>query len=197
MEPLYWPIVLGGLSLVLLPALFKLFTRWIVKAILRKTRLRKTAPPMDPPDEPSGEPLPYRRVASLLSPAERRFYSVLIEAKEAGQTIFSKVRLADLVEVPQESANYLTHFRKVSQKHVDFVICEGSSLVPVAVVELDDASHNTARARRADGVKDRALAAAGLPIVRIRAARQYDPAAIASELAEVSRPPVVFEQVNA
>ncbi|WP_145358661.1 DUF2726 domain-containing protein [Alienimonas californiensis] len=148
------------------------------------------------PTEPTDEPPPYRRVAFLLSPAERRFYSVLNDAKGEGQTVFSKVRLADLVEVPRENSNYITYFRKVSQKHVDFVICEDRTMRPLAVVELDDRSHRTAKARKADAVKDEALTAAGIPIVRIRAAMQYDRATVAAELAAAGRPPMIFEEAD-
>ena len=41
------------------------------------------------------------------------------------------------------------------------------------MVELDDASHGGARARAADEVKDRALKAAGIPVVRVKARKSY------------------------
>ena len=77
------------------------------------------------------------------------------------------------MEVPPDTPDSLRHFRKVSQKHVDFVICDVDTLRPLAAVELDDRSHDTAKAKRADAEKDAALAAAGLPLVRFRSAGRY------------------------
>ena len=63
--------------------------------------------------------------------------------------------------------NFLQYFRKISQKHVDFVICDKNLRVLFAV-ELDDSSHNTADARKRDLFKDQAFRAAKIPLKRIR-----------------------------
>ena len=49
--------------------------------------------------------------------------------------------------------NFLQYFRKISTKHVDFVICDKNLRVLFAV-ELDDSSHDTADARKRDLFKD-------------------------------------------
>ena len=51
------------------------------------------------------------------------------------------------------------------------------------VVELDDKSHRSASAQKRDADKDRVLAAAGLPIVRISAAKGYESATLRNQLA--------------
>ncbi len=50
---------------------------------------------------------------------------------------------------------------------LDFVVCEKSSN-PVCAIELDDKTHLRAEAIRRDAKKDKALGAAGIPIVRIK-----------------------------
>ena len=47
--------------------------------------------------------LPYTKRASLLTPAEQRFYRVLLQALPKGMTAFVKVRLLDVVSVPDKA----------------------------------------------------------------------------------------------
>ena len=50
-----------------------------------------------------GDPLPYEKVGSLLTAAERSFYGALCQGLDSGYQSFAKVRLSDLVEVPRET----------------------------------------------------------------------------------------------
>lgn len=59
----------------------------------------------------------------------------------------------------------------------DFVICAKDSSV-VAAIELDDASHNTPARAETDDKKNRATAAAGIPLLRWKAKSLPDEAAI-------------------
>jgi very-short-patch-repair endonuclease len=54
---------------------------------------------------------------------------------------------------------------RISQKSVDFVVCLKDSTV-VAVVELDDSTHDHGSRRKADADKDKALTSANVQIVR-------------------------------
>jgi very-short-patch-repair endonuclease len=47
----------------------------------------------------------------------------------------------------------------------DFVVCNKDASI-VAVIELDDTSHNTEKRQQADAKKDKALTAAGIKIHR-------------------------------
>jgi len=81
--------------------------------------------------------------------------------------------------------NYGTWFNRISRMSADFVICAKDSTV-LAVIELDDATHERANRKAADDKKDRALTAAGLRIVRMQAKALPDEVAIRSMIAPQS-----------
>lgn len=112
----------------------------------------------------------YAKQAYLLSPAELAFFDVLLQSIEPDQYVFAKVRIADLVRVNGlviESRDWWKHFSPLSQKHVDFVVCSRAPVTPLVVFELDDRSHQTARAQARDRLVDQIMQTAGLPIVHI------------------------------
>ena len=119
----------------------------------------------------------YVRAAGLLTPAERHFYYSLERRLPPGYRLSFKVRLADVVTVRcARGRQFWRAFGPIAQKHVDFVVCD-ADFCPVLAVELDDASHGRADRARRDRFVDRAMASAGVPLVRVRAARAY-PAAV-------------------
>ncbi len=116
---------------------------------------------------------PYR-ARPLLTKREHKFYLLLREeAYKKGLLICPKIGLKDLMEVTDKKY-YMKYFAKISQKHVDFVICDDDFQVYFAL-ELDDSSHDTEKAKEKDLFKDRAFKAAGIPLKRIR---DYDEAAV-------------------
>lgn len=113
-----------------------------------------------------GKAYPYR-ACPLLTKREYKFYVLLREeAYKRGLLICPKIGLKDLMEVTNKR-HYMKYFAKISQKHVDFVICDEDLQVYFAL-ELDDSSHDTEKAREKDLFKDRAFKAAGIPLKRIR-----------------------------
>ena len=103
----------------------------------------------------------------ILTRREYRFYQLLRpEAEAHGCMVCPKVGVKDLLAVT-DTKNYMKYFHKIAQKHVDFVICDHDLHVLFAV-ELDDSSHETKGARRRDHFKDKAFAAATIPLKRIR-----------------------------
>lgn len=109
---------------------------------------------------------PYQ-ARPLLTRREYSFYMLLRrETNQRGLLICPKVGLKDLIGVSTRK-NYMKHFRRIAQKHIDFVICDPSLRV-IFVIELDDSSHDTKDARKRDRFKDQALRAAGIPLKRIR-----------------------------
>ena len=61
----------------------------------------------------------------------------------------------------------LTWLNRINRMSLDFVLCDKSSN-PICVIELDDKTHLRSDAIKRDEKKDKALAAAGIPIVRIK-----------------------------
>ena len=132
---------------------------------------------------PKGE-LVYRSKGTLLSPAERSFYGVLLQIVEGQYRVFSKVRLMDIIEpdgrLPR-SAHQAAQNR-IQSKHVDFILCDPSDLSIQCVVELDDSSHNRPDRQERDAFVNDALQAAGIPIFHIPVQSQYNLAILRSTL---------------
>lgn len=126
---------------------------------------------------------PYKR-RSLLTANERIFFKVLEEVVGDQYVIFAQVSLLRLMNISREF--YWQHeFRnKIARKTVDFVLCDPDSLSAILVIELDDSSHDREDRRQRDDFVDKALSAADLPIVHIRARRNYDSSEIAATLRE-------------
>lgn len=102
----------------------------------------------------------------LLTKREYRFYLLLRDvADEYHYIICPKVGVKDLLSVTDQK-QYMKYFHKIAQKHVDFVICDRDLHVLFAL-ELDDSTHDTRDARKRDHLKDKAFAAAGIPLKRI------------------------------
>ena len=115
----------------------------------------------------------YRRAPSLLTSAEGQFYLALKQAVGPMAIIQCKVRLADVLLAADGD---IRAFRQVSQKHVDFVLCDFRNFQPLVGIELDDRSHARPDRMRRDAFIDAAYASAGLPLVHIPVQAHYDPA---------------------
>ena len=131
------------------------------------------------------EAYPYERTEKLFTAAERSFLGVLERIFGDQHRILGKVRLADIIQPRKglSSSARTTALNRIDRKHVDFAICDLRTLKVIGVVELDDSTHKRPDARRKDEVKDKALTAAGVPVVRIPARRGYQLADVRAELA--------------
>nr|WP_326171397.1 DUF2726 domain-containing protein [uncultured Oscillibacter sp.] len=85
-----------------------------------------------------------------------------------GYTLFTKVRLFDLIEPVRGNPKYKTNLYKIQAKHVDFVICD-EKLVARYVIELDDNSHNSEKRRQRDEFVNAILISTGYKVLHVRA----------------------------
>jgi hypothetical protein len=134
---------------------------------------------------------PYESQKVLLSPAERSFMGVLQPALGPEFLPCPKVRLADVIRVSKglsRSANKHA-FNRIQSKHVDFVLCRKSDFSIAAVLELDDQTHQRQSRAARDAFVDLALAAAGIPILHVKAQAHYEPQALSTQLATLLAPP--------
>lgn len=141
----------------------------------------------------------YRRKPYLLSKAERSFYGVLSQAVAGKAMIFSKVRVADVI-TPQQGltrSNWQRAFNRISAKHLDFILCDPQSCAVKLAIELDDASHDSAKRQARDTFLDVACQSAGLPLLRIRAARGYVVADLRRDIDAILFPPQQQESPEA
>lgn len=128
--------------------------------------------------------LPYRLRDNFLSAAELAFYRVLEQAVGQTYSINNKVRLWDVLYVPRSDESR-TYENKISSKHIDFLLCNPTTMQPVLAIELDDASHNRKDRQERDAFLDQALGAAGLSILHIKAARTFSITEVRQQIADV------------
>lgn len=157
---------------------------------------------------------PYRLKERLLSPGEAAFLSALraalvrtgnggglgVPGSTSMPAVYAMVRMCDVLEVDPRrverrstgggrggggAVGWQAAQNRIDRKHFDFVLVEPASTRPLLVVELDDKTHNRPDRRKRDGFVDAACAAAGLPILHVRARAPgvaYDTAVLAAEI---------------
>lgn len=110
---------------------------------------------------------------SLLSAAERTFHYAVAQVLPPNTQIFVQVALSAILLPRPGSKTWSRDRNRIGQKIADFVVCD-QWCRPLAVIELDDSSHRRkARADR-DELVDSILQSAGLPILHVVAAGNYD-----------------------
>jgi hypothetical protein len=132
------------------------------------------------PRYPTGD-LPYFSRGYQLSKGETAFFHALRQAVPPGLMIAPKVRVSDVIGC-DASAWKRGFGGRISQKHVDFVLVDARTTAFELIIELDDKSHRQHERRGRDDFVDRALAAAGIPVLRVPAAARYDPADLRTRL---------------
>ena len=134
------------------------------------------------PKQPGPEPMPIPKTIEkrenldqfiyiqkdLMSTRELHFFNKLLPvANSKNLHLFTKIRIADLLEPRYGTENWQKSFNKIAMKHVDFVLYN-KEMKPVLVVELDDSSHNRPDRRERDRFVNHAMKSAGLPILHTR-----------------------------
>ena len=127
-------------------------------------------------------PLPYKKKDYLLTKSERAFFDVLLPTIKNEYHVFTKVNMWDLFFLPKGTQNRMKWRGHVSQKHVDFVLCDLKNLKPIVCIELDDASHEEEDRQERDALVDRIFSSAGLPLLHVRATPTYDPTFIKTQI---------------
>ena len=124
---------------------------------------------------------PYVAAPGLFTEAETRFLRTLEQAAPEYR-VFGKVRVADLIRVQKGLSNgaRTSALNRITSKHVDFVLCRPHDLSVVCAVELDDKTHERKDRQVRDVFLKHALAAAEVPLVRVKTARSYDVAELQS-----------------
>lgn len=109
--------------------------------------------------------MPYK-LKHILTNNEYNFYKILKPITDKhGYLICPKVGIKDIVDITSRH-EYRKWFAKVSQKHIDFLICD-SNLKPLFAIELDDSSHTREKAIINDTFKNNLFIDIGLPLKRV------------------------------
>lgn len=109
----------------------------------------------------------YRHKDFFLTRAEHECYDALVEAVGQEYRIFAQVHLPTLVDSKVVGQNWHGAFRHISEKSVDFVLCDKAYLVPKLAIELDDKSHERPERKERDEEVERILREAGVPLLRL------------------------------
>lgn len=126
-------------------------------------------------------PPPYERRGMLLSPAEINFLRSLQLAAREDWLIFSMVRLADIIKVRPRTRKFQSWNSRIQGKHLDFVLCDLETLDVKLAIELEDTSQQAGNGQR-DRFVNTALAAAGVPLLRVRLQEKYETALLRKDL---------------
>jgi len=128
---------------------------------------------------------PYHKKDFFFSQTERSFFQVLSSVlAETEYYAFSKVRLADLLNLSRGTKDKITYWNKIRSKHADFVICDKKWYKPLLLIELDDSSHNSDTRISRDSFVEKALSDAGLPLLRIVAKHSYSALELTNKLGQ-------------
>lgn len=171
-------IILGGLLLCIL---------LVVARIARKAH---GLPPTDDADPAAPASVAnasdYVRSKFLLTAAEYSFYKVLNQVIGPDRITLIKVRVADLVEVRDglDRSAQTAARNRINKKHIDFVICDRVTCVPLVCIELDDRSHDRPERQTRDAFVDAVFGTVGLPLIRQPAQRGYELPDLRRRLAE-------------
>jgi len=123
--------------------------------------------------------LPYRQKQYFFSSSEQQFFKILNSHLDAHRyTIFTKVRLADFVEVLPAARSERTWFNKIKSKHVDFLIWDLVDGKIVLAIELDGKSHNGSATTKSDIFKDEMYETVGLQLERVRVGSSFEDEAV-------------------
>ena len=86
--------------------------------------------------------------------------------------IFSQVQLSRIIEPNEEAGTDRSFwFNRICRQSVDYVLVDVDAQTTLLAIELDDWTHNSKSSQKADAKKDKALASAGIPILRFHAER--------------------------
>lgn len=119
-----------------------------------------------------GADYPYH-TKYILTNAEYKFYVALKPLMDSHSYIICpKVGLKDLFEVNSDTKDKQKYFGKISQKHIDFLICD-SNLHPLFAIELDDKSHQRDKVKEKDKFKDELFANTQLTLYRVPTSSSY------------------------
>lgn len=114
----------------------------------------------------------YTTKKYVMTQTELVFYRELKKiTDELELTIFPQV---DLERIIQVTDNNSADRNKIKSRSIDYTIVNNKNCKIVACIELDDKSHNTQKAQKADNFKNELFEKVGIPLHRIEVSNNYD-----------------------
>lgn len=118
--------------------------------------------------------LPYKVNDNFLTDTERSFYHSLKLCVGDKAVICPKVGLKDIFFVGKGVGKDNMKYRsKISQKHVDFLLCEPNTMKILCGIELDDISHTNKKTYERDLFVEKVYKDANLELIRLSSKYSY------------------------
>jgi very-short-patch-repair endonuclease len=124
----------------------------------------------------------YKKRAFFMTRAEHECYDALVQAVGSEYLIFAQVHLPTLVDNKVVGQDWRSAFRHISQKSVDFVLCDKAYISPKLAIELDDRTHERPERQERDREVERILKGAGMPLLRLENKGRFDPVDLSQKI---------------
>lgn len=111
--------------------------------------------------------LPYRLKQTMLNDDEIKLYQLLTEIMASDYVICPRVRLADILTLPNNVENRQAYQARINDRAVDFVICSSRNLQPLLAV-FTETEIEARKKQIRDGLVRKALEAAGMAWIAIK-----------------------------
>ena len=112
------------------------------------------------------ETWPFEKKKLMTTPEHVLYFRLIETLPEL--CIFSQVQISQLISV-KKGHNFQQWFNRINRMSADFVVTDKAMNV-IAVIELDDKTHNKPDRIEADKKKDKALTSAGIKAIRWKVA---------------------------
>ncbi len=111
----------------------------------------------------------YKRRRILTNNEEDFFRKLYPIATRYNLLLFSKIRVADIIEPNnmEKNSEWYSAFGRIKSRHVDFALVNPYTMQVIIVIELDDRSHNQPKTMERDYMINQAYQTAGICILRI------------------------------
>lgn len=168
---------LFSLLCIVVGAMVLVFAVMLVYKLLFKRKITNTDKETDDiPEVQVGEKVtyPYKLKQRVFSDKEGYFYrDVRPIADKLELIVFTKMRLADLLEVPKNHPEFTKWFNRIKAKHIDFIFVDKDYHIKL-LVEVDDPSHNKPDRQARDEMVDEIFRQQGLEVLHLRVwGREY------------------------
>lgn len=127
----------------------------------------------------------YQPKKFFMTRAEHECFDALVEAVGDQYHVLAQVHLNSIVDHKVTGQNWKAAFRHISQKSVDFVLCDKDYLSPKLAIELDDKTHERPERMLRDAEVERILKDAKVPLLRLENHGSFDVGEIKEDVGKI------------